>query len=337
MTTATKILSDKPGRSSRDSSQEKGPKAQRDPRRGLLISATTATLFAIAGHLFLGFEQSLAQLTVALIAGYGAALLFEAIDAAMMGRSPRWLGNGTSGVGKFLLSAHMTAITISFLLYVNNHLWIMAFAVIAAIGSKHIFRIRNGERLRHFMNPSNFGIALTLLLFPWTTVIPYEYTEGFGGWSSPGRVILPLAIVILGTRLNALYTRRLPLIATWLTVFALQALIRGLVTDAPLFAGMTAMTGVAFVLFTFYMITDPMTSPSSTRGQIIFGLAMGLVYAALMAAHVIFTLFFAVTMVCAVRGLLLVVSARRSAEATQKEPVSQPKPAVPAYARSMSQ
>ncbi|HHH11627.1 MAG TPA: enediyne biosynthesis protein UnbU, partial [Sorangium sp.] len=257
----------------------------KDPRRGLKFSAASATFLAVVGHIFLGFEQSVAQLLVALGAGYTAALVFESIDAAMEDRAPRWRGRGARGLFEFLLSAHMSAVTISFLVYANDRLWMMAFVVTAAIGSKHIFRLHDGKRFRHFMNPSNFGIAITLLLFHWTTVIPYEFTEGFQGWGRPGQWVLPLTIVVLGSRLNHLFTKRLPLIAAWLGTFMLQALVRGVVTDAPLFSGFVPMTGVAFVLFSFYMVTDPMTSPASLRGQIIFGCSLGLVYAALMSQH----------------------------------------------------
>ena len=37
----------------------------------------------------------------------------------------------------------------------------------------------------------------------------------------------------------------------------------------PLSVGLTPMTGVAFVLFTFYMITDPGATPSRWKGQVV--------------------------------------------------------------------
>lgn len=273
------------------------------PRRGLLISSTTATLFAIAGHLWLGFEQAVTQTLAALVTGYLAAILFEWIDAKFLGRAPRFVGAGPKGLFAFLLSAHMTSITTSFLLYTGSGHLVLCFAVVAAIGSKYLFRIQSNGRLQHFLNPSNFGIALTLLIFPWSTVIPYQYTEGLSGMSRPGNWILPLAILILGGRLNAIYTRRIPLILTWLVTFFVQGVIRNTVTGAPLFSGVQAATGVAFVLFTLYMITDPMTSPNGLRGQVLFGASVGLTYAALMQFHAIYTLFYAVTIVCFVRGL----------------------------------
>jgi Na+-translocating ferredoxin:NAD+ oxidoreductase RnfD subunit len=79
------------------------------------------------------------------------------------------------------------------------------------------------------------------------------------------------------------------------------------------------MGGVAFVLFSFYMITDPMTSPSSLRGQIVFGMSLATAYAVLMVNHVIFTLFYAVFFVTGLRGAVLfvesVLASRRAAVA----------------------
>lgn len=72
------------------------------------------------------------------------------------------------------------------------------------------------------------------------------------------------------------------------------------------------MTGVAFVLFTFYMITDPGATPSRRKGQVVFGTATAFVYAALMMAHVGFALFYSLLVVSAARGLLLHLAAALS-------------------------
>ena len=65
------------------------------------------------------------------------------------------------------------------------------------------------------------------------------------------------------------------------------------------------MTGVAFLLFTFYMVTDPATTPTTLRGQLAFGAAMAAAYGTLMAFHVVFGLFFGLTFVCVGRGAFL--------------------------------
>jgi hypothetical protein len=50
-------------------------------------------------------------------------------------------------------------------------------------------------------------------------------------------------------------------------------------------------------------VTDPATTPAGRRDQIAFGLSVAAVYGLLMVTHVVFGLFFALTLVCGVRGL----------------------------------
>ena len=282
-------------------------KKPRDPRTGLRTSATLATVLTILGHTVLGFEQPWSMVVTALVTGYTCALLFEWIDAAANGRPVGFLGGGFTKVVDFLLSAHMTSITTSFLIYTNSRVGAMAFAVAAAIASKYVFRVRLDGRVQHFMNPSNFGIALTFVVFPWVATMPYLFTEHVTGvWD----VAVPVVIFMLGFRLNFLFTGRVPLIASWLVAFVLQAIVRWSVfDDISLLAALAPMTGAGFVLFTFYMITDPRTTPSTLRGQVAFGAAVGAAYGVIINYHITFTLFFAMTAAASVRGLLLYASA----------------------------
>jgi len=91
----------------------------------------------------------------------------------------------------------------------------------------------------------------------------------------------------------------------WVGAFALQAVIRATINDTPVSAGLLPMTGFAFVLFTFYMVTDPATSPSKTSSQIAFAVAVAAFYALLMKLNVVFGLFYALTIVTALRGVML--------------------------------
>ena len=273
---------------------------------GLRRFAVAITLLNILGHTVFGFEQSWAQPLVSLAAAYTMEIILEL--AGGKNRRPRtWLSKDTID---FLLPAHITGLAVAMLLYANDRLWPIAFASAAAIGSKAIFRVGAGSRTRHFFNPSNFGISVTLLLFPWVGIAPpYHFTEnlvGVGSW------ILPGVIVVSGTFLNVRFTHKLPLIGTWLGGFALQALIRSWWFGTPPAAAWLPMTGVAFLLYTFYMVTDPATSPASARGQIVFGAAVACAYSVLMIAHVVFGLFFALTIVCALRGVILYWQARQA-------------------------
>jgi Na+-translocating ferredoxin:NAD+ oxidoreductase RnfD subunit len=92
--------------------------------------------------------------------------------------------------------------------------------------------------------------------------------------------------------------------------FVLQALIRHLLFPTSFVGSLAPVTGVAFLLFTYYMITDPQTSPSSPRGQIVFGLALGATYGILISLHVVFTPFVALFVVCVGRGILLYLQQR---------------------------
>ena len=80
-------------------------------------------------------------------------------------------------------------------------------------GSKYLFRVRVKGRLKHFLNPSNTGIAATLVLFHWVGIAPpYQFTNNFHvvvPWA------LPLGILMLGTMLNSKLTGKMPLILAW--------------------------------------------------------------------------------------------------------------------------
>lgn len=268
---------------------------------GLRRFAIAITVLNILGHAFFGFEQSLAQPVAALVAAYSVELLLEFIDARCNRRAPRFLGGGARRFVEFLLSAHITGLACAMLLYANERLGPVIFASVVAICSKCLLRAPVERGTRHFFNPSNFGITVTLLVFSWVSVAPpYQFTENMTG---AGDWILPAVIVCTGTFLNARFTHRLPLIAAWLGGFVAQAGLRSFLFETPFGAALIPMTGVAFILYTFYMVTDPATTPEGRREQIAFGLSVAAVYGLLMAAHIVFGLFFALTIVCAVRGL----------------------------------
>jgi enediyne biosynthesis protein E5 len=273
---------------------------------GLRRFAVAITLLNILGHTWFGFEQAWAHPLVGLATAYSCELLLEWVDARCHGRAPKFTG-GLKTLVDFLLSAHISGLAIAMLLYTNEQLWPVAFATSVAIGSKWLFRVPVGEGTRHFFNPSNFGITIALLLFPWVGIAPpYHFTENLSG---AGDWILPGLIVLSGSFLNTRFTHRLPLIAAWLGGFALQAALRSWWFETPLMAALLPMTGVAYILYTFYMVTDPATTPNSYRAQVAFGASVALVYGLLLVAHVVFTLFFALTIVCLMRGLGLYVEA----------------------------
>jgi hypothetical protein len=267
---------------------------------GLRRFAAAITVFNILGHTVFGFEQSWAQPLAALATTYSCEIFCEWMDAHAEGRRARFLGS-FGDVVDFLLPAHITGLAVAMLLYSGDRLLPTVLAAAVAIASKNTVRLKVDGRMRHFLNPSNFGITVTLLLFPWVGIAPpYHFTEniqGYGSW------ILPAIICVSGTLVNYRFTGRIPLIAAWWGGFVAQAALRSLLFGSSWMAALNPMTGVAFVLFSFYMVTDPATTPFDKKRQILFGLSVAAVYGALVSLHVVFGLFFALTMVSGVRGL----------------------------------
>ncbi|MET0416821.1 MAG: enediyne biosynthesis protein [Actinoplanes sp.] len=272
-----------------------------DPRyKALRNFAISMSIFNILGYAVLGFEQPWSWPFLALAVGYSAEFLIEKISAWSQNRQPAYAGHGAWGVYTFLLPTHITALACNMLLYANVQFWPIAFAVVVAIGATAVFRAPINGRMRHFLNPSNFGITVTLLAFSWVNIAPpYHFTENV---PDVIRVMVPFIILTAGTVLNAMLTKKVLLIMGWMGGFVIQALIRWWIWDVSLWGALVPMTGVAFVLFTNYMITDPGTTPSKGRPMFMFGASVATVYGVLMVFNVVYTLFFAVTIVCFVRG-----------------------------------
>src|SRR6185436_3269043 len=162
-------------------------------------------------------------------------------------------------------------------------------------------------RTQHIFNPSNFGVATTLVLFPDVSFAPpYHFTENITGlWDW----VLPLIVLTTGIIIHAFFTGRLPLVAGWVGAFILQGIVRAKMFGTPFFVPLMPMTSAAFIIFTLYMIPDPATTPLKPLRQALFGISVALVYGSLQILHLVFGLFFALVIVCAIRGLSLHVSA----------------------------
>lgn len=283
---------------------------------GLRTFAMSITIFNLFGHTILGFEQAWITPFVALLATYSTEIFCELAFSYSQGTTPSFLGGGLRKFVDFLLPAHIGGLAVGMLTYANEALWPVAFAAAAGIASKTLFRVRCGEGTRHFLNPSNFGISITFLLLPSVGVAPpYAFTEGVSGvWDW----LVPAILICTGSMLNARATKRFPLIAAWIGGFVLQAVVRGLLFGTSVEASLGPMTGLAFILFSLYMISDPGTTPSGTRCQLVFGGSVALTYGILVSLHIVFGLFFSLTIVCALRGLTLKVRSKVEKEQVQR-------------------
>jgi hypothetical protein len=267
--------------------------------------ALSITILTIVGHLWLGFEPSVAQVVVTLATAYGLELALETVEARCQQRRPRFLGSGPIAFVDFMLPAHISAMSIGLLLYPGDRLWPSALAAAIAICTKYLVRAPVNGRMRHVLNPSNVAVAALLTFYPFVGPAPsYHFTETTSGlldWVIPG------VLLVFGTFLNVRLTGKAPLIAAWVLGFAGQAVVRAVFIpeENTLLGSLGMMVGATFILFTNYMITDPGTTPSRPRNQVAFGLGAAAVYGLLVSLHIVYGLFYCVVIVCLVRAACL--------------------------------
>ncbi len=186
------------------------------------------------------------------------------------------------------LSATITALSLGLLLRTYD-LLPFAIAGFAGIASKHLLRIEG----RHVFNPSNFGLVLALVLFPDTAhAMVAEWGSSWGMLF----VLLNCAFFI-GYRV-----RRFHLAAAFLASYAVFAAATSLGqgTTLPDLAVNLAneLTSGAVVVFAFFMITDPKTSPSTTMTRVIYGALTAALAFVLAAEGTESAIFFSLFLVC---------------------------------------
>ena len=264
---------------------------------------TLMIIWNVLGHTVLGFEQSWATPVVAVATAILMQMLLDWVDARAKNREVRFTGS-IGNFLNFLPAAIIPGFACAMLLYSNERLWPVVFAVVLSIGSKVIFRAPVGDgRYQHIFNPSNFGVAATLVLFPSVGFAPpYHFTENLTGW---GDWLLPGIVLVTGIIIHACFTGRLPLVGAWVVGFVVQGLVRATIFNTPLHVPLTPMTSAAFILFTLYMIPDPATTPLKPWRQALFGFSVAMVYGIIQVLHLVFGLFFALVIVCAIRGISL--------------------------------
>jgi Na+-translocating ferredoxin:NAD+ oxidoreductase RnfD subunit len=248
-----------------------------DPRWAI---ATILATYNVLGITVLGFNRSLGQmLTTSLIAcSLEMALCYWSQKKVI-----------------FPLSALITSFSLSLLLNFSHDYWILIVPVFFAIGSKYLLTW-NG---RHFFNPALTGVVCCLLFFEnlITSAPAYQWTGIENLWI----FMVLLALFLLLPKINRYY-----LVLSFLATFTLQTALRALILRhhlpfETLFLG--TLTSPSFILFTFFMITDPMTSPKGRRDQIIVGCSIALVDLSFHLFQSYYTFFYAGFTVAMIRFL----------------------------------
>lgn len=190
-----------------------------------------------------------------------------------------------------LKSAMITALGLCLLLHVGS-LWTAALGAAIAIASKFLIRVRG----KHLFNPANIGIIGAILLTG-------------DAWVSPGQWGAGPALVFLVGAAGLMVVLRVGRIDTsvaFLLTFALLDLGR---TVLYLGWGMDVwahrMMNGSLLLFSFFMITDPMTTPNASRARIAWSVLVALITFGMGAfAHVHTAAVWALFAFCAITPVL---------------------------------
>ena len=152
-------------------------------------------------------------------------------------------------------SGLITGLSLSLLLRTGD-IWIMALAAMLAIGSKFVIQHRG----KHLFNPAAFGIVFVLL-------------ATHGAWVSPGQwgaSIWVAALVFLLGGAVLTHAPRLDTAAAFLTAHFALLLARAAWLGDPLAIPLHQVMTGSLLVFAFFMITDPRTTPDSRLGRIVF-------------------------------------------------------------------
>ena len=167
----------------------------------------------------------------------------------------QWICSRFAGIPFDPKSAAISSLSLSLLLRSNDFLWI-ALAAVIAIASKFALRW-NGK---HLFNPTCFAIVLLLATTNRVWVSPGQW----GNVAFFGFLITCLGglVVNRASRSDVTYA----FIASW----ALALFGRSAWLGEPMTIPLHRLESGALLLFTFFMISDPKTTPDSRAGRILF-------------------------------------------------------------------
>ncbi len=245
----------------------------KDPRHYQIAALSTLLAFGVTTR---AFEISPLQIGAILATALGVQFLGSFMSAIRF--EPR--------------SAIITTLSLSLLLRADALAPLMIAAAIA-IGSKFTLRLYG----KHIFNPANAGIVAMLILSQ--TAMPGA------AWTTPGQwgTALWLAAALAGAGLFVTYrATRLDVPLIFLGAYAALIVARALWLGDPLAIPMLRLQNGALVLFAFFMISDPKTTPDGAVARAVFAAGAALI-AYVLGYHFYITdgIFYALALMCVIR------------------------------------
>ena len=236
-----------------------------------LVPPVLISLILVAAHFSFGILRGFDAILLAIAAAVVAELV---LGRLMWGEWPHPASAYTSGISVGILVR-------------SPLLWPFALCSVLSIMSKYVLRVKG----RHLWNPSNFGLCV--LFFPaaygMLDIAPLNTQWGNNMWPM-------LVIWIVG-----LYTiwkvKRFHITATYIAAFVALAFVRGFVTGDGFWTEVAPLTGPMYQLFALFMITDPVTTVSSRKGEMAVTALIAIVEFGLRLAEFIAAPFYALFLV----------------------------------------
>lgn len=152
-------------------------------------------------------------------------------------------------------SALISGLSLCLLLRTNAAV-LACLAAVIAIAGKFLVRIRG----KHVFNPTNGGIVAMLLLTGQVWVSP-------GQWGTPAffAFLMACAGMLVVTR-----AARSDVTVAFIACYGALVVGRSSYLGEPLAIPLHRLESGAFLLFSFFMISDPKTTPDSRNGRILF-------------------------------------------------------------------
>ncbi|MEM7037381.1 MAG: RnfABCDGE type electron transport complex subunit D [Bacteroidota bacterium] len=206
------------------------------------------SLFLVYGVFALGWDTEIPKLAL----NFGVCLLTQAVCIRLTGKKG-WHS---------LKSALISSLGLCLLLK-TNAVATCALAAVLTISSKFLIRIDK----KHIFNPVNFGIIMTVLLTGDAWVSPGQW-----GSSVVALYFMGAAALLVLLKVGRIDTS-LAFMASYLGLEFFRSVVY---LGWPVDHFFHLVTNGTVLLFTFFMITDPMTTPNHPRARVIWAVLLGL-------------------------------------------------------------
>lgn len=216
------------------------------------VAPMLITSILVVGHLTFGILESVWMTALAIV----AAISMEMVLGRIMYR--QW---------PHPASAYISGISVGILIR-SPFIWPYALCSAIAILSKYVIKVKG----RHIWNPSNFAIAMMLLL-------AHDAVATLSvQWDN--RVWAMLVIWVLGSIIIS-RLKRFHICLVYVLSFLALGVVRSQIAGLPLMTEIAPITGPMYQLFVFFMITDPKTTVHSKGGQMLVAFLVALMEAIL--------------------------------------------------------